>query len=145
MSRGPERDDAIILAAQAHKGQVDKAGVPYITHPLRVMLRLREPVDRIVAVLHDVVEDTAVTLDDLRKAGYSQAVLAAVECLTKREDEPYEAFIERCAANPVARRVKLADLGDNMDLSRLPVIGPKDRRRMARYEKARARLMQVGR
>ncbi len=145
LSRGPERDDAIILAAQAHKGQVDKAGVPYITHPLRVMLRLREPVDRIVAVLHDVVEDTAVTLDDLRKAGYSQAVLAAVECLTKREDEPYEAFIERCAANPVARRVKLADLGDNMDLSRLPVIGPKDRRRMARYEKARARLMQVGR
>jgi (p)ppGpp synthase/HD superfamily hydrolase len=104
---------ALQIAAKAHEGQRDKEGLPYILHPLRVMMGVQGEEAQIVAVLHDVVEDTAVTLDDLRCAGFSEGVLAAVACVTHRKDEPYADYVVRCKGNEVARRVKLADLQDN--------------------------------
>jgi len=133
-------EDAIALACRAHRGQVDKAGKPYILHPLRVMLRLEDPAAQIVAVLHDVVEDTPVTLADLRAEGYSGEICDAVDCLTRRPGEAYEAFISRAAANPLSRRVKLADLEDNMD-PRRRIDGEREALRQVCYGEARARLL----
>lgn len=130
-------DEAIILATQAHAGQVDKGGQPYILHPLRVMLACKTEDERIAAVLHDVVEDTAIDIGDIaRKFGF--LIAYAIDALTRMDGETYPAFIERCAANPIARVVKLADIADNMDLSRLgrePTL--EDARRMNRYGDAR--------
>lgn len=127
---------AITIAAQAHAGQVDKGGAPYILHPLRVMLGVEQPEERIVAVLHDVLEDSAVTLEQLCAEGFSASVLAALSALTKVEGEDYPAFIRRAAANPLARRVKRADLADNSDLSRIPEPGAEDLRRLEKYRQA---------
>ena len=129
-------EDAIALAVQAHRGQMDRYGAPYILHPLRVMHRVEGERERMAAVLHDVVEDTAYTLDDLRQMGYPEDVLQAVDRLTRRDDETYEQYVERAAADPLARRVKLADLEDNMDLRRLDTVTEKDRERLERYLKA---------
>jgi (p)ppGpp synthase/HD superfamily hydrolase len=129
-------EDAIALATEAHRGQQDKAGQPYILHPLRVMFRVETAEERMVAVLHDVVEDTPITLEELRARGFSERVVAAVDGLTRRVGESYEAFVARSAADPLARRVKLADLEDNMDVRRLSTFGPRDAERMARYVKA---------
>jgi hypothetical protein len=92
----------------------------------------------IAAVLHDVVEDTDWTIDRLRREGFSETVLAAIDCLTRRDGETYEEFIERAAVNPVARRVKLADLEDNMDIRRIRMLGPNAHDRLARYHVQRA-------
>jgi hypothetical protein len=135
-SRLSTLEHAIALAARAHAGQVDKAGAPYILHPLRMVLRLESEEERIVAALHDVVEDCGVTLADLRAEGFSEAVVAAVESVTRRPDETYEDFVERAAANPIARRVKRADLEDNCDLSRLPNPTAADHERLAKYRRA---------
>ncbi len=140
MNGKPALEDAIILAAGAHRGQVDKAGEPYILHPLRVMRRLGDEAGRIAAVLHDVLEDTAITLGDLRHAGYGEEVLQALEALTRREGEEYADFIERAARNSLARRVKLADLADNLDAARLPEITERSRERLVRYSAAWERL-----
>jgi (p)ppGpp synthase/HD superfamily hydrolase len=139
----PALEDAVLLAVQAHKGQTDKAGEPYILHLFRVMLRMEEEESRIIAVLHDVVEDTPVTLDELRAAGYSERVLAALDALTRRKGEDYSAFIERVASNPVSRRVKLADLADNMNLERLPTVSDADRDRLRKYQFAWEKLNAV--
>ncbi len=133
-------EHAIALAVQAHQGQTDRNDAPYILHPLRVMLRVRSEQAQIAAVLHDVVEDTDYTLDDLRQAGYAEAIVTAVDCLTRRESESYEAFIERIAPNPLAREVKLADLEDNMDIRRLHEVQEKDTARLNRYLQAWLRL-----
>jgi (p)ppGpp synthase/HD superfamily hydrolase len=140
MPEKPTLEDAIILAAGAHRGQVDKAGEPYILHSVRVMLRLGDEAGRIAAVLHDVLEDTATTPGHLRQAGYGEDVLRALDGLTRREGERYADFIERAAADPLARRVKLADLADNLDTSRLRDITDSDRERLARYRAAWQRL-----
>ena len=131
---------AIQVAAEAHAGQPDKAGEPYILHPLRVMLRLKEPDERIVAVLHDVVEDNPDwTLDRLRGEGFSERVVSAGDALTKRRGEDYEAFVRRAAAHPLAAPVKLADLDDNLDRARFAgrALTKKDLARFARYERAK--------
>ncbi|MBZ4414923.1 HD domain-containing protein [Myxococcus sp. RHSTA-1-4] len=133
-------EDAISLAVEAHRGQRDKAGRPYILHPLRVMMRLETDEERTVAILHDVVEDTPWTLERLRERGYPAPVLSALDALTKREGETYEAFVERLRPDALARRVKLADLEDNMDVRRLEAVTPKDAERLARYRAAWARL-----
>jgi (p)ppGpp synthase/HD superfamily hydrolase len=140
----PTLEDAIALAVQAHRGQVDKVGQPYALHILRVMFRLETEQEYIVAVLHDVLEDTGYTQGDLRKQGYSEEVLAALDCLTRRSTETYEQFIERAAANPLARRVKLADLEDNMDIRRLSTVTEKDRERLDRYIQSWRRLKALG-
>ncbi len=136
-------DRAIALAAEAHSGQTDKAGEPYLLHPMRVMLRVRGETEQIVAMLHDVVEDggPAWTLERLREEGFAADVVEAVDRLTKREGEPYEALIERAAGDPIARRVKLADLEDNLSLTRMVDPGEKDRQRIERYRRAYERLL----
>ncbi|MFE8595759.1 GTP pyrophosphokinase [Archangium violaceum] len=138
----PTLEDAIALAVEAHRGQRDKAGQTYILHPLRVMMRLETDTERMVAILHDVVEDTPWTLERLRGLGYPEEVLSALDCLTKREGETYEAFIERVLPHPLARRVKRADLEDNMDVRRLLAVTPRDAERLARYRAAWARLQE---
>src|SRR4051812_21862726 len=111
-------EKALQVAAKAHEGQRDKEGLPYILHPLRAMMRVQGEEAQIVAVLHDVIEDTPVTADDLRAAGFSEAVVAAVVCVTHRRDEPYADYVVRCKGNDIARRVKVADLEDNSRLDR---------------------------
>ncbi len=110
---------AIALAAEAHIGQLDKSGAPYILHPIRVMLRMSSEVEMIVAILHDVVEDTPWTFDLLRAEGFSEDVLVALDGVTRRAEETYQEFAARAKTNPTSRQVKIADLEDNMDLKRL--------------------------
>lgn len=132
---------AIEIAAAAHAGQVDKAGDPYILHPLRVMLRMQSPSERMAAVLHDVVEDTSVSLDELAVEGFPEEVLNAVEALTKRPGESRLQAAARAAAHPVALQVKLADNAENMDLGRIAQPTEKDFARLREYEAVRALLL----
>jgi (p)ppGpp synthase/HD superfamily hydrolase len=139
----PSVEDAIALAARAHRGQryPSPDREPYIFHPLRVMLSLGEPADQVVAVLHDVVEDTDVELRDLVSAGYPPEIVLAVDALSRRADESYDEYIERVAANEIACRVKAADLRDNLTNNlRLPT-SPGNAERIARYEQALTRLV----
>ena len=135
---------AIEIAARAHAGQVDKAGEPYVLHPLRLMLKVQGTLQRITAVLHDVVEDSAITLQGLRDEGFPAEVVDAVQALTKTEGESRLSAAARAAANPIARVVKLADVGDNMDLSRIAAPTEKDYARLREYEQVRALLLAAG-
>jgi (p)ppGpp synthase/HD superfamily hydrolase len=140
-------EKAIALAVEKHRGAGDPEE-PYILHPLRVMLRVRErggsEAAQCAAILHDVVEDTDVTLDDLRNAGFTEETVRAIDAVTKRPhehgEEGYEAFVERAAADPLGRMIKIADLEDNMDLRRVDVLTEKEHRRLDRYLKAWRRL-----
>lgn len=134
---------AIEISAAAHAGQVDKAGQPYILHPLRVMLRVNELHARMAAVLHDVVEDTPVTLAELIAEGFPHEVVVAVEALTKRPGETRLEAAARAAANPIARVVKLADNAENMDLSRIAHPTEKDFARLEEYKAVRELLERV--
>ena len=126
-----------MIAVEGHCGAKDKGGQPYILHPLRVMLSLPSPDERIVAVLHDVCEDCpGWTLERLRAEGFSSRVITALDAVTKREGEDYQAFIARAAADPIGRRVKLADLQDNSDISRIAAPTDSDRQRIAKYHDA---------
>ena len=136
-------EDAIALAAALHYGQRDKAGEAYILHPLRLMMAVEGDVARMVAVLHDVVEDSEFDLEDLEERGYPAAVIEAVDHLTRRDGEPYEDFVERVAQHPLATTVKLADLEDNMDMRRLPWLEPAATERLERYHRAWMRLRSV--
>ncbi len=127
---------AIALAAKAHEGQVDKADAPYILHPLRMMLRLSTIEERMTAVLHDVVEDCGVSLENLRAEGFSETVIEAIDSVTRRPDESYEAFVLRAAEHPIGRRVKLMDLEDNSDLSRIANPTIRDYDRIEKYRRA---------
>ena len=138
----PTLEDAISLAAKAHRHWKDKAGAAYILHPLRVMLRMKTNDERIVALLHDVVEDTEYTLEDLRKAGYSQKILRSLDFLTKRDGEKYEEFIKRVKHNPLARKVKIADIEDNLDLARIKKPKKSDFERIEKYRLALSELME---
>ena len=129
-------EDAVSIAARAHRGQKDKAGTPYLLHPLRMMLRMDTEAAMMAAVLHDVVEDTEWTLERLREAGFSDEVLEAVDCLTHREGESYQQFVERVRTNPIARQVKIADLEDNMNVRRINQLGPRDLERLEKYHRA---------
>lgn len=130
-------EKAIRIATKAHKGQKDKYGHPYIQHVLRVMHLGRTEEERIVGVLHDVVEDSDWTLDDLRAEGFPDKIVIAVDCLTKRsEDEDYDHFIGRIRKNNLAVRVKLNDLTDNMDVRRMDEFREKDVKRFNKYLKA---------
>ena len=128
---------AIAIAAEGHAGQVDKAGAPYVLHPLRMMLTVSSIDERIVAVLHDVCEDCpGWTFDRLRKEGFADHVIVALQSVTKREGEIYEDFVLRAAVNPIGRRVKLADLRDNCDLSRIATPSERDLQRIDKYRRA---------
>ena len=131
---------AIELAKTHHAGVFDKGGHPYIEHPLRLMENMDTNIEKMVAVMHDLVEDTHITIAYLRTAGFSETVLSALDCVTNRDNEDYESFIERIAQNPLATKVKLADLEDNMDLSRIPEPSKKDYKRIEKYKRAKTRL-----
>ena len=133
-------ETAIGIAVEAHRGQTDRGGAPYILHPLRMMFRVQTDAERMAAVLHDVVEDTDWTLEALRERGFPDEVVTAVDHLTRRQEESYDEFVTRAAANPVARRVKLADLEDNMDVRRTGTLTEDDVERLGRYLRAWRRL-----
>lgn len=134
-------EDAIAMAIEYHRGQTDKYRQPYIVHVLGVASRCRTIEEKTVAFLHDVVEDTDATLDDLRERGFSERIVEAVDSLSRRTRETYDDFVERIAPNPLARAVKLADLEDNMDIRRSTrKMGVKDAERMEKYRKAWQRL-----
>jgi len=137
----PTLEDAILLAVKAHRGRKDKAGAAYILHPLRVMLRMKTKDERIAAVLHDVIEDTNYPLEDLRKAGYREKILRSLDHLTKREGEEYDQFIKRVKRNPLARKVKIADIEDNLDLGRIKNPKKRDFTRIEKYRRALSELM----
>jgi (p)ppGpp synthase/HD superfamily hydrolase len=127
---------AIALASEAHLDQREKSGAPYILHPIRVMLRMDTEAEMMVAILHDVIEDTPWTFDQLRQEGFSEEVIEALDCVTRRSTETYAEFVDRARHNPLARKVKLADLEDNMDVRRLPDITAKSLDRLKKYHEA---------
>lgn len=135
---------AIEIATEAHRGQHDKAGNDYIEHPLHVMAAGKTLNEQIVGVLHDVVEDSDWTFEQLAAEGFSAEIIEALRCVTKlSEDEPYDKFISRIKCNPLAVAVKINDLSDNMDIRRLPYLSDKDIKRLKRYLKAYKQLMGV--
>ena len=125
---------ALQLAAQAHSGQQDKAGKPYILHPIRVMLSVETTDEQIAAILHDTVEDTDVTLEQLSEEGFSAEIVSAVRALTKLKGESRVDAARRAVEHPIARQVKLADIKDNMDMSRIPDPTDKDFARLDEYK-----------
>lgn len=132
---------AIEIAARTHAGQTDKGGAPYILHPLRVMLRVAPGAQQIVAVLHDVVEDSDVTFEDLEREGFSAEVISGLRAVTKVAGESYKDFVARAALDPVGKAVKLADLMENSDLSRIAEPSQKDLERVEKYGRAIRYLM----
>lgn len=129
-------EKAIAVALDAHTGQTDKAGKPYILHPLRVMQQLETETEQIVGVLHDVVEDSEYTFEDLENCGFPNEAIAAIKLVTKQPGVDYQAYLANIKSNSIARNVKLADLQDNMNLQRLQTITEKDLQRQAKYKKA---------
>jgi (p)ppGpp synthase/HD superfamily hydrolase len=128
---------AIEIAVMAHKGAVDKGGQPYILHPLAVMMSLKTDEEKIVGVLHDVVEDTHWTFEALKQEEFSKEIIEALQSVTKSDsDSSYSDFIERAKANAIGKEVKIADLKHNMDLSRIPSISNLDLERLERYRKS---------
>jgi len=134
---------AIVVATQAHSGQVDKAGEPYILHPLRLMASMTTEAERVSALLHDVAEDCEGWDVGRITQEFGSEVGAAVDALTKRAGEDYDAYLTRVEANPIAVKVKLADLTDNSDTSRLKHTTEKDKERLRKYQLAISRLMKA--
>lgn len=125
---------AMKLCFAAHKDQVDKSGLPYVFHPFHLAEQMTDELTTVVALLHDVAEDTPCTFADLQKMGFPAAVLDALALLTHKDATPYLAYVEKLKGNPIARAVKLADLRHNSDLTRLDHV---DARALARVEKYR--------
>ncbi len=135
-------EKAIQLAVEAHAGDTDKAGATYIRHPLRLMQQMETETERVVAVLHDVVEDTGYDLDDIEEE-FGSEVRDAVDALTKHDGEDYEELIDRAAANPIAQTVKIADLEDNMNITRLDSVDQDLGERLAKYHRSWEQLTGV--
>lgn len=133
-------EKALAIALQAYEGKTDKAGQPYILHPLRLMAKMRDETSMAIALLHDVIEDSPTTADDLRVYGIPEEVVWPVECLTRGEGESYEDFIERVRPHPLARLVKQVDIEDNLNVLRLAALTEADLRRVEKYHRAWQRL-----
>ena len=129
-------EKALNIAVTQHAGQTDKAGKPYILHPLRVMMKMENDEEMAAAVLHDVIEDTSISAEDLLDNGIPEKVVEIVKTVTKREGESYDDFISRISAYEPAVRVKISDIRDNMDICRLEVLTEKDLQRLKKYHKA---------
>jgi (p)ppGpp synthase/HD superfamily hydrolase len=135
---------AIEIAVEAHKGQLQKNGLPYVLHPLKMMLLMPSSTAKIVAVLHDVVEDSDWTFEQLKAEGFSQEILDALDCLTHRKYEPYADYINKIATNKLAIEVKLADLKDNIDITRISnQLSERDWERLQKYHKAWQQLSKI--
>ena len=135
-------EKAIQIAIEAHQEQTDRAGTSYILHLIRVMNAGQTEDERICGILHDLVEDTPWTFEALRREGFSEEVIRALVCVTKQPDEPYQYFIERIKKNSLATKVKLNDLRDNMDITRLNFITEEDTQRLNKYLKAYHSLLE---
>lgn len=127
---------AMAIAYNAHHGQKDKSGVPYVFHPFHVAEQMEDEDSTVVALLHDVVEDTPVTFSDLEKEGFPEEILEALKLLTRKKGVSYQDYIKKIKENPLATRVKLADLDHNRDISRLGKMTKQDKERLRRYEQA---------
>ena len=127
---------AIRLCFDAHKDQVDKSGIPYVLHPFHLAEQMVDEITTVVALLHDVVEDTDYTLEDIRALGFPEEVVAALTLLTHDPAVPYMEYVARIGRDPVARAVKLADLGHNSDITRLDRVTQKDLDRVEKYREA---------
>jgi len=127
---------AVTIAAVAHDGQVDKGGCDYLCHPLHIASHFKSKTERIVAILHDVIEDSDLTLDDMIDFGFQSTVVRALEAITKKPREDYWEYINRVLQNKVAIAVKIVDLEHNMDITRLPAPTDNDLKRLAKYQKA---------
>lgn len=124
---------ALKLCFEAHKEQIDKSGMPYVFHPFHLAEQMQDEESTVVALLHDVIEDTDYTLDDLRKMGFDDSVLAAINLMTHEDGVPYMDYVEQIKTNPIAKTVKLADLRHNSDMTRLEVVTPRDKERAEKY------------
>lgn len=140
MTKTPEQQlaTAIRIMGSVHENHLDKGGKPYALHPIRIAMRLRTDDMELMAIamLHDVIEDSEMTIEDLRAEGFSQRVLDALALLTHDPEDSYETYIRKMAANIDAILVKLEDLRDNSDITRLKGLKDKDFKRMQRYQKA---------
>lgn len=136
----PLTKKALKIAFDAHRNQLDKSGIPYVVHPLHLAEQMETEEEICTALLHDVVEDSPYTLQNMEKEGFPDAVLQALELLTRQPDVPYLNYVVQLRKNPIARKVKLADLAHNSDLARLDRVTDRDRRRMLRYRMAQAIL-----
>ncbi|WP_343594684.1 HD domain-containing protein [Acinetobacter sp.] len=134
-------EKAIIFATRKHAGQVDKAGQPYILHPLRLMTKMKTEEQQIIAVLHDILEDTDATVVDLISLGFSPSIIEAIQALTRREGESRIEAAWRAVRNTLAREVKLADVADNMDISRIHHPTERDYLRLKEYQQVQAILL----
>ena len=128
---------AMKLCFEAHKDHLDKSGVPYVFHPFHVAEQMTDEATTIVALLHDVVEDTDYTLEDIAAEGFGKDILEAVALMTHEDDIPYLDYVAKLKENPIARAVKLADLAHNSDLSRIGEIDEETKRRLEKYKKAK--------
>lgn len=129
-------ESALKIAIKAHEGQTDKAGKAYILHPLRIASNCSTIETQIVALLHDVVEDSSITLEDLKTSGFPDTIIDAIDSVTRRRNESYMDFVCRCSKNPIGKVVKLLDLDDNMNIKRLPKISEADIKRLNKYKVA---------
>ncbi len=136
-------EKAIMIAVQAHKGQIDKAGKPYILHPLRVMNSGKTEKEMICGVLHDVIEDTSITLDNLREEGFSEDIIHILDLLTRDKNMTYDEYIDRLSTDIEAISIKLYDLTDNMNRDRIPNPTITDAKRHLKYEKAYEHLSNI--
>lgn len=129
-------ESALKIAIKAHEGQTDKAGKAYILHPLRIASSCSTIETQIVALLHDVVEDSSITLEDLKISGFPDTIIDAIDSVTRRRNESYMDFVCRCSKNPIGKVVKLLDLDDNMNIKRLSEISEADIKRLNKYKVA---------
>ena len=136
ISKQPMLELALSIATEAHRGQFDKAGIDYIEHPIFVASQVDSEKEKAVALLHDVIEDSSVTAEELLNAGLPETVVTAVQILSKKKGQDYQTYLKTVKSNPLARAVKLADLKHNSDLLRLETITGKDLERLEKYKKA---------
>lgn len=139
----PELEKAIALAAILHVGQVDLTGNPYIMHPMRVMTGVRTYDEMVVAALHDLIEDTDITLEDLEELGFRKEIVEAVDAVSKRDGEEYMDYVARAAANPIGIKVKLSDLRDNLDKTRKLPDDERSKKKIRKYKKAMAYIEEI--
>ncbi|SHO59172.1 GTP pyrophosphokinase [Vibrio quintilis] len=140
MGKKNSLDLAIQIATQAHSGQIDKAGQPYVLHPLRVMFQFDSEKERIVAVLHDVIEDSDMSLSEIKCCGFSDEITEALDCLSRKQAESYDDFIDRILTNKLACIIKIEDIKDNLNVTRLNKLQEKDLKRIYKYHQALGRL-----
>ena len=132
----PMTKKALAVCFEAHKSQVDKSGLPYVFHPFHLAEQMKDEMTTIVALLHDVIEDTSITVEELRDMGFPAEAIAAIQIMTHDKSIPYMDYVAQIKKNPIAREVKLADLKHNSDLTRLNEVAEKDLERLKKYKKA---------